>query len=55
MLVYIPTSAREDTYAAVLTRVPLYSLYSYSLYSRGALNTLLTTAFPRPHAGVFST
>ena len=31
-----PTSAREDTYSAVLIRIPLYSLCSYPLYSRGA-------------------
>ena len=55
VLMHIPTGAREDTYSAVLTRVPLYSLYSYSLSSRGALNTLHTTVFPRPHVGVFST
>ena len=45
----------RDTCSAAFRCTPLYSLSSSPLYSRGALNTLLTTAFPRPHAGVFST
>ena len=50
----IPTSAREDTYAAVFSRIQPYSLCSYPSSSRGALNTLDNTA-PRPEVGVFST
>ncbi len=34
------------TYSAVLTRSPLYSLSSYPLHSRGALNTLHSPVFP---------
>ena len=33
-------------YSAVLTRIPLYSLYSSPLSSRGVLNTLHNTVFP---------
>ena len=41
-----PTSTREDTYSAVFGRIPLYSLSSSPLYSRGALNTLHSAVLP---------
>ena len=42
----IPTGTREDADSAVLGRIPLYSLYSSPLYSRGALRTLHKTVSP---------
>jgi len=41
----LPASTREDTYSAVLDRIPLCSLYSSPLCSRGALKTLHNTVF----------
>ena len=46
----IPTSAREDTHSAVFDRVPLYSLSSSPLSSRGALKTLHNAVSPLHNA-----
>ena len=42
----LPTSTREDMHSAVFRRIPLYSLYSSPLCSRGALKHTAQNRLP---------
>ena len=53
--IHVSQPALERRRTPLYSRIQLHSLYSYSLYSRGAPNTLHTTVFTlpssRPHVG----
>ena len=44
--VFLYPALERTPYSTVFSCFQLYSLYSYPLYSRGALKTLHNTAFP---------